>query len=148
MKQNSINGFTEHQIFQLYAYIVAYEDGGIQNYKSTKVLLEDHPELNEIIQTYNWVSYKKATLPEIKNADFKNFENKILMTKCKNNLLLSFLAHLRNSIAHGNAVEFNGKVLITNFANPRFCPTCITARGSIELPVFIKLTKILNKIKL
>ena len=46
MKQNKINGFEENQIFQLYAYLVAYEESGIEKYKSTKALLNEHPELS------------------------------------------------------------------------------------------------------
>ena len=40
-----INGLNANQVFQLYDYLVIYEESGIQDYKSTQKLLKDHPEL-------------------------------------------------------------------------------------------------------
>ena len=148
MEKERINKFDKDQIFQLYAYLVAYEEGGFSKYKSTKVLLEEHPELTGIQKIERLVNYKKATDSEMKVAEFHAFNNKILMTKSKGNLLLSFLAHLRNSIAHGNSVEYTGKILITDFANPRYRPTDFTARGCIDFSVIQGITNILKRIDL
>lgn len=143
-----INKFDEKQIFQLYAYLAAYEYGGFFKYKSTKSLLKEHPELKRIQEINKLVDYEKSTNCEMKVADFLNFNNKILITKSRGNLLLSFLAHLRNSIAHGHAIEYNSNVLITDFANPRYSPTDFTARGSVTLTVINEITNILKLIKL
>ena len=148
MDQNKINGFREPQIFQLYDFLVAYEDSGIRKYKSTKKMLEEHPELFELNEQIKYVECKKSDAIEMKDIDFKQFHNKIYFTKCKGNNLLSFLAHLRNTIAHGCAVEHNGNVLITNFANPIYRPIDFSARGCIDFSVIRNFTDILKKIEL
>lgn len=148
MKQVKINGFDETQVFLLYAYLVAYEESGIQRYKSTKAMLSEHPELSDIEKIAKGVKYNKANAQEMKGLDFKLLINEIYQTKNKQNNLLSFLAHLRNSIAHGYTVEHNGKVLISDFERPKYNPIDYTARGCVELGVIKQFTAILNKIEL
>lgn len=148
MKQDKINKFDEHQIFQLYAYLVAYEDSGIEQYESTKAMLSEHPELSDLKKVGESVKYHKAKAQEMKEFDFKSLINEIYQTKNKQNNILSFLAHLRNSIAHGCAVEYDGKVLITDYANPKYNPVDFTARGCVEFRIINQITKILKIIKL
>lgn len=146
MKQNKINGFDESQVFQLYAYLVAYEESGIEKYESTKALLNEHPELANIGQAAKPITCHKSSNQEMNEFDFKELTNEIYLTKNKGNLLLSFLAHLRNSIAHGNAVEHQGRVLVTDFANPKYNPIDFTARGCIDFDVINSITKTLKQI--
>ena len=40
-------------------------------------------------------------------VNFKAINNEIFLTRNKGDLSLSFLAHLQNAIAHGNAMEHN-----------------------------------------
>lgn len=148
MKQEKINKFDETQVFQLYAYLVAYEDSGIEQYKSTKAMLSEHPELFDLRKVGESVKYHKAKAQEMKGLDFKSLTNEIYQTKNKQNNILSFLAHLRNSIAHGSAVEHDGKVLITDFDNPKYHPIDFTARGCVEFVIINQITTILNKIEL
>ncbi len=145
---NKINGFKKEQIFKLYDYLVAYEDSGIEMYNSTKALLKDHPELSELKEILKKVECSKSNSIEMKDIDLKIINNEIYLTKCKGNLLLSFLAHLRNSVAHGNIVEHYNHILITDYANPKFNPIDFTARGCIEFSVIIDLTNILKRIEL
>ena len=148
MKQNKINGFEESQVFQLYAYLVAYEESGIEKYKTTRALLNEHPELANIEQAAKPVIRHKACNQEMIDINFKQLTNEIYLTKNKGNLLLSFLAHLRNSIAHGNTVEHQGRVLVTDFANPKDNPVDFTARGCIDSDVINSITKTLKQIVL
>lgn len=148
MKQKNINGFEENQIFQLYAFLVAYEESGIEKYKSTKSLLNDHPELVDIEKVAKPVIRHGASNQKMKVIDFKVLTNEVYLTKDKGNLLLSFLAHLRNSIAHGNAVERQGRVLVTDYANPKYNPINFTARGCIDFDVINSITKVLKQIVL
>ena len=148
MNMNKINGFKKEQIFKLYDYLVAYEDSGIEMYNSTKALLKDHPELSELKEIIKKVECKKSDSIEMKDIDLKNINNEIYLTKCKGNLLLSFLAHLRNSIAHGNIFAHDSHILVTDFANPKFNPIDFAARGRIEFSVIIDLTNILKSIEL
>lgn len=148
MKQGKINKFNKTQIFQLYAYLVAYENSGIEQYESTKTMLNEHPELSDLKKVVESVKCHKANAQEMKKLDFKSLTNEIYQTKNKQNNILSFLAHLRNSIAHGCAIGFDGKVLITDFGNPRYNPIDFTARGCVEFAIINQITSILNKIEL
>ena len=148
MRQEKINKFDETQVFQLYAYLVAYEDSGIEKYKSTKAMLSEHPELSDLGEVGESVKCHKSNAQEMKELNFKSLTNEIYQTKNKQNNVLSFLAHLRNSIAHGSAVEHDGKVLITDFEHHKYNPTDFTARGCVEFAIINKITKILNVIEL
>lgn len=148
MKQDKINGFNENQILHLYAYLVAYEESGIEKYKSMKALLNEHPELSNIEQAGKTVTCCKAKPYEMKDIDFKALTNKVYITKDKGNLLLSFFAHLRNSIAHGYAVEHQGRVLITDYANPKYNPVDFTARGCVEFDIINRIIDLLKQINL
>lgn len=146
MKQSKINGLCEEQVFQLYAYLVAYEESGIEAYKSTKALLKDHPELSKIEEIVKPVIRHKTVSENLTSIDFKALHNEIYLTCNKKNLLLSFLAHLRNSIAHGNAVEHQGNILITDFEYYKIPTASFTARGCIEPDIINEITKVLKAI--
>lgn len=148
MKKNKINGFNEKQIFQLYAYLVAYEESGVEKYKSTKAMLEEHPELSELERIVNKVIRHTVKPVELCNINFKSLHNEIYQTNSKGNQLLSFLAHLRNSIAHGNAVEYQGNVLVTDFEPLKYNPINFTARGCIDLYIIFEVAEILKNISL
>lgn len=149
MKQDRINGFDKNQLFQLYAYLVAYEESGIEKYKSTKAVMDEHPELSDIRNAVKLVKCNTVHSCEMRDVDFKALTNEVYLTKNKGNQLLSLLAHLRNSIAHGNAVEYYGRVLITDFENPKYHrPVNFTARGCIEFDTINSITDILKKIDL
>ncbi len=147
MKEQKINGFAMPQIFKLYAFLVAYEESGIQNYKSTNALLNEHPELSELEIRIKAVKCHKSNADEMKDIDFKMLDNEIYFTK-RNNNLFSFLSHLRNSIAHGNIAEHQGKVLITDLADPKRRPIDFTARGCVDFQVIEDFTKTINFIEL
>lgn len=149
MAKKKINGFDEKQIMHLYAYLVAYEESGIGKYKSTKAMLKEHPELLEIENFVKIVKCNESNAQEMIGIDFKSLVNEIYHKRSNGNHLLSLLAHLRNSIAHGCAVGHCGKVLITDFVHPKYKrPIDFSARGCIEFDMVKYITKILNKIEL
>lgn len=145
--ENKINGFTKNQIFQLYEYLVVYEDLGLSNFKSTKAMLCQHPGLSYITTLQKRLICHKAKAKEIENVNFKELKNEVFMT-VRNNQLLSFLSHLRNAIAHGGAVEHKGNVLITDFENPRYHPVTFTARGCVTFDIINDITSLLKNIQL
>ena len=53
-----INGLNANQVFQLYDYLVIYEESGIQDYKSTQKLLKEHPELSKLTTLNNKIVCK------------------------------------------------------------------------------------------
>ena len=75
MKQDKINGFNEKQIFQLYAYLVAYEEAGIEKYNSTKAMLEEHPELLKIDKIVKPVIRHHVKSEELTNINFNELHN-------------------------------------------------------------------------
>ena len=70
--------------------------------------------------------------------------NEIYLTINKGNLLLSFLTHLRNSIAHGNAVAHEDLILISD-KNPSKS-LGFTARGRMKFALINEITSILKDI--
>lgn len=146
MEKKLINGLNEHQVFHLYEYLVAYEESGIQDYKSTKELLITYPELSKIKEYNKKVDIKSSKNINLNTIDFRKFSNKIYLTLNKSNLLLSFLSHLRNAIAHGNAVMDDNYILISD-RNPRKSIE-FTARGRITLDIINEITSILTSIEL
>ncbi len=148
MKQEKINGFDEKEIFKLYKYVVAYEEGGISQYNTTKSMLNEHPELSHLTDIAKLVKCTWTKDEEMRNIDFKTITNSVYQTRSRGNHLLSLLAHLRNSIAHGYVSKHEDSILITDFANPKFNPIDFTARGRIELQIIERITKILKQIEL
>ena len=142
-----IKGFGKTEIYQLYDFLVAYEDSGIGRDKnSTKKLLQIHPELSGLLENFKKVQYHKSNNEEMQSLRFKELRNEIFLTKNKANLQLSFLAHLRNAIAHGHVIEHNKKVLVTDFQVKR--PVNFSARGCIDLEVINEFTSTLKNIEL
>lgn len=143
----TINGFKEPEIFRLYAFLVAYEESGIGKHrKSTKRLLQEHPELKELEENFKLVKYHKANNDFMQVLEFKKLRNKVYLTKSRGNLQLALLAHLRNAIAHGNVVEHCKKVLVTD--HPIARPTDFSARGCLDIEVINEFTKTIKKIEL
>lgn len=82
----------------------------------------------------------------MKTIDLKMLNNEVYLTRNKTNLRLSLLAHIRNAIAHGNVVEHDKKVLITDYSKSN--TASFSARGSIDIDVIKKNTIILKRIEL
>lgn len=143
----TINGFKKPEIFQLFAFLVAYEESGIGKYKkSTKILIQEHPELRDLAENFKLVKYHKANNDFMQVLDFNQLNNEVYLTKSRGNLQLSLLAHLRNAIAHGNVMEHNHKVLITDY--PKNRPADFSARGCMNFEVINEFTKTIKKIEL
>ena len=147
MKKVKINGFDKSQIFKLYDYLVAYEELGISNFKSTKAMLDRYPELANIQTLQKLMKCHRAKAQDMESIDLKALRNEIYMT-VRGNLLLSFLAHLRNAIAHGCVVEHQDNILITDFEDPKRHPVAFTARGCVTMGIVDNLTKLFKSIEL
>lgn len=134
-------GFEPDEIIILYKYICWYES--ISKIKSDGKLYSLYPWTN-----YYWIvfSSKKFNFKTEKSGNMpkgavKQKNNTLVYTKCVNTKLLSFLRHLRNSIAHGN-IEARGKgnnVVTINdyYSNGSKC-TCM---GNIHKTIFIEFLK-------
>lgn len=145
--EERINGFNKSQIFQLYEYLVAYEELGIFNFNSTKAMLNQYPGLANVEVLFKQLKCHKAKVQELEGVDLKTLKNEIYMT-IRGNLLLSFLTHLRNAIAHGSAVEHQFDVQITDFEDPKRHPVSFTARGCVTLEIVNAFTELFKTIEL
>ena len=56
----------------MYAYLVAYEESGIENYKSTKALIGEHPESSDIENIVKLVKCNTAHSCEMRDVDFQH----------------------------------------------------------------------------
>ncbi len=143
----NLQGFNESDIFNLYSYLVAYEKSGIGKTRvSTKKLIKAHPEIASIVDVLNLVTYHKSTNDEMKVIDPHQLNNEMYLTKSRANLRLSFLAHLRNGIAHGCVVGHDRKVFVNDFLVNR--PIELSARGCIDMKIIKQITNIISKINL
>lgn len=142
---NSINGFKCEEIFQLYALVKAYEVAGIKSYQTQTSLFRDHPEAKELLNVLSKVKCH-CTRKDMTSIDFKRLNNEIYFTEYHVSNLLSLLYHLRNSIAHANAVKDENSVLVIDYKVKR--PTDFSARGRIEMAIINGFTEVLKKFEL
>ena len=61
--------------------------------------------------------------------------NILYMTNSKNSKVLSFLTHIRNSIAHGQIIKEKDSIHIIDYSeNKNTKEKIYTARGKVEIP--------------
>lgn len=138
-----INGFNSEEVFQLYAFVEAYEVAGIKSYQTQTRLFKEHPELQDVLLVMKKVKCHYSNSEEMKSYDIKGMNDEIYFTEYQTGQLLSLLYHLRNSIAHVCAVKHGSKVLITDYRVSR--PVDFSARGSLLLETINDFTHILKK---
>ena len=143
---NYINGFGAEEIFQLYAFVEAYETIGIKSYKTQTSLIRQYPELSDLLSVLKKVKCHYAKPAEMKTIDFKSLENEIYFTEYHIGRLLSLLYHIRNSVAHAYIIKYGDSALITDHKVQR--PVDFSARGKVSLSVINEFTEILKKAKL
>ena len=141
-----INGFNSEEVFQLYAFVEAYEVAGIKSYQTQTRLFKEHPELQDVLLVMKKVKCHYSNSEKMKSYDIKGMDEEIYFTKYQRGKLLPLLYHLRNSIAHACAVRDGTKVLITDYKVSR--PVDFSARGRISLETINEFTCILKKIRL
>lgn len=145
MNTKEINGFTEIEVVNLYRFIYLYEKGGIDNYNTLKEVYNNHPALEDTLPScLNKLKLHISCLDKIQNVDLDTYNNEIIFTKNKNrNKVQSFLAHLRNSIAHGLIYKKGKLVYIIDYSIIK--PTSFSTRGTMDYDIFIELIGIINK---
>ncbi len=105
---NSFKGFEPEEIIILYKYICWYKS--ISKISTDKKLYKQYPWtksfwIDTSIKKYNFKIEKSSKMPK---KAIEQRSNTMVYTKSVGTKLLSFLRHLRNSIAHGN-IEARGK---------------------------------------
>ena len=148
MPDNSINGFGIDQIFHLYSFLVAYEGVRIQNYQSNKKMFVEHPELSSIEYILKKIKFYEADVEKMKTIDADSLCNTLYQKKIKKTHLLSFLSHLRNSIAHGSIKEKNDAVIFSDSVKKNITSSNINTLGCVDLEIIKEITKILKNTNL
>ena len=144
--EQSINGFSPQEVFQLYSFVEAYETAGVKSYKTQRSLFKEHREFKYLLLVFKNVICHYSKSEEMKSIDIKSMDEEIQFNKNQKGQLLLLLSHLRNSIAHACAIKNGTKVLITDFKVR--CPTDFSARGQISLETIKDFTHILRRIVL
>ncbi|MBQ8051217.1 MAG: hypothetical protein IJ197_06540 [Bacteroidaceae bacterium] len=142
---NKVCGFEAPEVLKLYAFVDAYEWSDIRQLKNETELFRVHPELMGLKECMDKVSFHKSNAEEMNRLDVNNLQNEIYGSK-HGSLLLSFLYHLRNAIAHACVEKKGEMVQVTTFF--RKCPVAFSARGRIELSIIEQFTNELKMVKL
>lgn len=142
--QNKIfHGFCKEEIFLFYKFI-SIHDKYLKDIQKQQEIFELIPNIKIV---YN--KEYKGIVKQIRKADLKNFnecsDGKIYLTKNRKSLIMSFLCHLRNSIAHGHIVKKSNLISISDFIKTKDfrLQNCI---GKIELEKVSKILDIILKV--
>ena len=144
MKQ-LINGWNTKEVFLLYNFLESYERGSLSSYEKDDQLFKEHPEVKNLEVLFKSISYvtkkKSSKLQDLLPSSGKNE----IFLLSHGTPLLSFLYHVRNSIAHGAIEKRGNEVLVVDWCKNR--PTNLSARGLISFETIRQFTDILNNIE-
>lgn len=146
MAQMKINGWDKKEVFMLYNFLEAYERGNLSTYEKDENLFKEHPEVKDLEFLFNSVSCsfkKKAKM--INDQIPATGKNQIFLLR-HGTPLLSFLYHVRNSIAHGIIEKRGNEALVVDWCKKH--PLNMSARGFISIDTINSFTNILNKIEI
>lgn len=143
----TINGFTDQEVFDLYAFLEAYEKlYSEQDYQKNEILFEKHPELSELENAYKNINYSSKDNSSLIEKVILPNDSEQMYGLRHGSPLLSFLYHLRNSIAHTIIKKEGERIYIEDKTKNR--PRRLSAKGYIQsLDIVKSFTNILNRIK-
>lgn len=146
MEKQTINGWNEKEVFVLYGFLEGYERGRLSSFEKDDVLFKEHPELIEFEKLFKSVlCHPKDRSSKLRNLFPSSGKNEIYVLS-HGTPLLSFLYHLRNSIAHGEIQKRGEEAFVVDWCKSH--PTNVSARGLISLDTIKQFTEILKSIKL
>ena len=127
-------GFNGNEILLMFRFLNEYDR--YSDYKTQKGVLAAFPSLakwNQIISNGDYRSYR--TIKNLNNS--RPFQNNLFhLANNEGCLLLSFLCHFRNAIAHGH-IEKNGDV-IELYDKPKSKSQLLSACGKISADTFFR----------
>lgn len=95
-KTTIVNGLTKDDIVLLYRYVNAYEKH-LKDLNNNSTIKTQEEQLSRLKKSFVYQIRKQKELENNLQLDLKN---QVYFTQSKGNKTLSFLFHLRNSIAH------------------------------------------------
>lgn len=138
-----INGFGDKEIFIFYSFLCRYEKK-INAIETSNELISNFPNLQKFDKLISDFTCKLTTREDMPIMGLLALPNTVYMTNSKRTKTLSFLKHLRNSIAHGQIMKEVNYIHITDYREDKSTKEKVyTARGKVEVP---KIEAILNLI--
>ena len=138
---NKFRGFSNSEIVELYKYLCIYE-GVIKNIGSQKELMTTYPNLKELEILRSSFACSKCTRNYLSSVGILSLNNLVSMTSSRSSILLSFLNHLRNSIAHGLIEREGGYVHFSDYLLDNKIKR-FSANGKIKSSVTFKIIQII-----
>ena len=136
-----INGFNEDKLFILYAYLCRYEHK-IKSINTLKELTSMYPNLHKLENLISSFSCNISTRESMPAMGLLALPDILYMTNSKGSKVLSFLTHIRNSIAHGQIMKEDDYIHVIDYReNKNTKEKICTARGKVEIP---KIEAVLN----
>ncbi len=142
--KNNIHGFNPSEVIDLYHYLCIYENNIAKIY-SQKNLINMYPKLKDIDQLMAGIVCNFCNIESLEIIGLAPMDNLISMTKSRNSKQLSFLHHLRNSIAHGQIEKDGNFIHLLDYGYDKNKKKIFSARGKIKSSLLFKIVKLTNK---
>ena len=140
-----IHGFSPNEVVDLYRYLCIYESE-MQHIGNQENLVKKYPKLQELEEKRSHFVCNYCNRESLKVIALAPKDNLVSMTKCRSSKTLSFLHHLRNSIAHGQLEMEDGFVHLIDYEYENNVKV-FSARGKIESSTLFEIIKtIINNI--
>ena len=141
------HGFSSNEVVDLYHYLCIYENE-IQYIGNQEKLVKTYPKLQELEKTMSHFVCNYCSRESLKVIALAPMNNLVSMTKCRSSKPLSFLHHLRNSIAHGQIEMEDNYVHLIDYGYEKNVKV-FSARGKIESSILLEIIKtVIDNIKL
>lgn len=141
--KNSIHGFSSDEVMDLYHYLCIYEKE-LAKIESQVNLINKYPKLKDIEQLMAGIVCNFCTKESLKVIGLVPMDNLISMTKSRSSKSLSFLNHLRNSIAHGQIEKDGNFIYLLDYGYDKDNSKVFSARGMIKSSSLFKIVKLIN----
>ena len=135
-----IHGFDANEVVELYNYLCIYESE-LKLIVSKEAFVNrfyNHKELEQLIAG---IVLNYCTKEFLKVIGLVPVENLVSMTKCRNTKTLSFLHHLRNSIAHGQIEKDGDYIHLIDYVYENN-EKVYSARGKIKSNVIFEIVQL------
>ena len=135
-----IHGFDANEVVELYHYLCIYESE-LKLIVSKEAFVNSFYNHKELEQLIAGIVLNYCTKESLKVIGLVPVENLVSMTKCRNTKTLSFLHHLRNSIAHGQIEKDGDYIHLIDYGYENN-EKVYSARGKIKSNVIFEIVQL------
>ncbi|MBR5973148.1 MAG: hypothetical protein IK017_10920 [Paludibacteraceae bacterium] len=140
--EEKIHGFSQMEIVDLYHYLCIYVSK-LEHIENQTIFEEEYPKTKELKKTMSSFVCNNCTKESLKVIGLAPMDDLVSMTKCRSSKTLSFLHHLRNSIAHGQLEQEGGYVFLIDYGFEDSTKV-FSARGKIKSSTLFEIVHIIN----